>query len=213
MVKRTTKRRKPAKATASVKGGTVVNRAFDLVMWIDSPFKLFAVVLLGLLFGGGFLAHHYKDEIIAARSGSHIAGRDDLARHARDLIRDTGALAVVIHKVDVLKNNRETMIAMRQDGNREASLEGSIGVIFNASQNRQKAAAAMLNAETDCDTFEASSKVGQWVDSLGVRYLCRAPIGKRGDLVGYLAIGFSERPKDIIALRGRISLATDQMVH
>jgi hypothetical protein len=213
MVKRTIKRRKSIKAAPLARGGTVINRAFDLVMWIDSPFKLFAVVVLGLLFGSGFLAYHYKDQIIASRAGSTMVERDDLARHARDLIRDTGAITVVIHKIDVPKNSRETVIAMRQDGNREVSLEGSIGVIFNVSQNRQKAAAAMLNAEIDCDTFEASSKIGQWVESQGVRFLCRAPIGKRGDLVGYLAIGFSQQPKDIIALRGRISLAVDQMVH
>ena len=213
MVKRTAKRRKSIKAAVPARGGTLVNRAFDLVVSIDSPFKLFSVVVLGLLFGGGFLAYHYKDQIIAARAGSTMVGPDDLAHHARDLIRDVGALTVVIHKIDVPKNSRETVIAMRQDGNREASLEGSIGVIFNASQNRQKAAATMLNAEIDCDTFEASSKIGQWVEGRGVHFLCRAPIGKRGDLIGYLAIGFDEQPKDIIALRGRISLAVAQMVH
>jgi hypothetical protein len=127
------------------------------------------------------------------------------------IIRDLRAETVIVHEINLSSNARITRVALSVDG-RHAPLEGKKGAFFSGSPARNHAAVAMLNGEVLCETFEASSDVGDWIISKGVTYACRGSIPpEQGSMVGYLAVGFKSLPRDITAVKARINQATREL--
>jgi hypothetical protein len=174
--------------------GGPLDKALDLVKWIDSPFKLFSVILLAVLGLIGYLIYSHQDKLVtsltARETMPELLADERLASLGRDLIRDLRA---------------ET------DG-RFSPLEGKKGAFFSGSPARNRAAVAMLNGEVLCEKFEASSDAGDWLLSRGVTYACRGSVPpEAGSMVGYLAVGFKTEPRDIVAVKSRITQTTREM--
>jgi len=195
--------------------GGPLDKALDLVKWIDSPFKLFSVILLAVLGLIGYLIYSHQDKLVTSlttrETMPELLADERLSSLGRDLIRDLRAETVIIHQVDLAKNARITRIAQSADG-RFSPLEGKKGAFFSGSPARNRAAVAMLNGEVLCEKFEASSDAGDWLVSRGVTYACRGSVPpEAGSMVGYLAVGFKTEPRDIVAVKSRITQTTREM--
>ena len=186
-----------------------IDKALDLVKWIDSPFKLATVIGLGIFGLAGYIIYEQQDKLVGSMlsrdtmpvlaDDQHIAGAGGL------LMRDLRAEAVMIHSVDLGKNARTTKVVLSADG-RYLPLEGRKGAFFSGSPARNRAAIAMLNGEIACEPFEASSDLGEWLLSRNVTYLCRGSAPPdAGHMVGYVAVAFKQPPRDIIAVKARIN--------
>jgi hypothetical protein len=201
---------KPAEVAAPPKPpGGPIDKALDLVKWIDSPFKLATVIGLGVFGLAGYIIYEQQDKLVGSMlsrdimpvlmDDQHVAGAGGL------LMRDLKAEAVMIHSVDLGKNARTTKVVLSSDG-RYLPLEGRKGAFFSGSPARNRAAIAMLNGEVACEPFEASSDLGDWLLSRNVTYLCRgAAPPDAGHMVGYVAVAFKQQPRDIIAVKARIN--------
>lgn len=194
---------------AAPKPSSISDKAFDLVKWIDSPFKLATVIGLGVFGLAGYIIYEQQDKLVGSMlsrdtmpvliDDQHIAGVGGL------LMRDLRAEAVMIHSVDLGKNARTTKVVLSSDG-RYLPLEGRKGAFFSGSPARNRAAIAMLNGEIACEPFEASSDLGDWLLSRNVTYLCRGSAPPdAGHMVGYIAVAFKQPPRDIIAVKARIN--------
>jgi hypothetical protein len=194
----------------------VIGRVTDLIKWVDSPFKLFTVILLSFLAFAGYFAWDSRQVILQAiQNQDHmpqLVKQDDLVDPAKSLLKDVDGLIVLVHKANLATNSRTTVLALNADGSREKKIEGTITSLFNASSDRNAAMVAMLNNEVLCEEFNPSSKVGEWGVKQGVKFMCRGSIPPDpGKFAGYIAIGFKEKPEDISALKTRINLASTDM--
>jgi len=192
-----------------------LDKAVDLIKWVDSPFKLVVVILLGTFGLAGYLVYQNQDKLIN-KAISHetmpvMVPDDKIMAASQALMRDLRAETIVVHEVNLSSNARVTRVAMSADG-RFAHLEGKKGALFSGSPARNNAAVAMLNGEVLCETFEASSDVGDWIVGKGVTYACRGSIPpEQGSMVGYLAVGFKSVPRDITAVKARINQTTREL--
>jgi hypothetical protein len=194
----------------------VIGRVTDLIKWVDSPFKLFTVILLSFLAFAGYFAWDSRQVILQAiQNQDHmpqLVKQDDLVEPAKSLLKDVDGLIVLVHKANLATNSRTTVLALNADGSREKKIEGTITSLFNASSDRNAAMVAMLNNEVLCEEFNPSSKVGEWGSKQGVKFMCRGSIPPDpGKFAGYIAVGFKDKPEDISALKTRINLAATDM--
>lgn len=195
--------------------GTVLDKAVDMVKWVDSPFKLMTVILLGVVGLVGYITYQNQDKIIGSLTThdklATLLEDEKIASLNRELLRDLGAETVIVHQVDLAQNARFTRIAQSLDG-RFQPLEGKKGAFFSSSPERNKAAVAMLNGEILCEPFKPSSDAGDWLVSRGVTFACRGSIPpESGSMIGYIAVGFKKEPRDIVAVKARINQTSRAM--
>lgn len=196
--------------------GTILDKAVDMVKWVDSPFKLMTVIVLGVIGLVGYITYQNQDKIIGSLTaqGDKLATLledEKLSSFGRDLLRDLGAETVIVHQVDLAQNARFTRIAQSLDG-RFQPLEGKKGAFFSSSPDRNKAAVSMLNGEILCEPFKPSSDAGDWLVSRGVTYVCRGSIPpETGYMIGYIAVGFKKEPRDVVAVKARINQTSRAM--
>jgi len=214
--RRTPKPRAAVEAPAPKPPTDAIGRVTDLIKWVDSPFKLFTVILLSFLAFAGYFAWDSRQVILhAIQNQDHmpqLVKQDELIEPAQGLMKDVDGLIVLVHKANLATNSRTTMLALNSDGSREKKMEGTVSSLFNASADRNAAMVAMLNGEVMCEEFNPSSKVGEWGAKQGVKFMCRGSIPPdMGKFAGYVAVGFKEKPEDIAALKTRINLAATDM--
>jgi hypothetical protein len=206
----------PAPKPEAKKDDSTIGKIIGLIEWVDNPFKLFTVILLGFLAFAGYFAWDSRQVILQAITTQdkmpQLAKQENLLAPARSLMKDVDGLVVLVHKANLTINSRTTVLALNSDGSREKTLEGTVTSLFNASSDRNAAMVAMLNGEVLCEEFNPSSKVGEWGVKQGVKFMCRGSIPPDlGKFAGYVAIGFKEKPEDIAALKTRINLAATDM--
>lgn len=196
--------------------GTILDKAVDMVKWVDNPFKLMTVILLGVVGLVGYITYQNQDKIVSRLTTQSdklaiMLEDEKLSSLTRDLLRDLGAETVIVHQVDLAQNARFTRIAQSLDG-RFQPLEGKKGAFFSSSPDRNKAAVAMLNGEVLCEPFKPSSDAGDWLVSRGVTFACRGSIPpESGSMIGYIAVGFKKEPRDIVAVKARINQTSRAM--
>ena len=193
----------------------MTDKILDLIKWVDNPFKLVSVVLLSTIFFLGYLTWDSRQVILAAISSNNtmpqLKTHDELLPLANNLIKDVNAIGIVVNKVNLATNSRTTVLAIA-NGERNHKLEGVTVSLFAASPERNADIVSMLNNEVACKPFESSSPVGEWAKSVGVKYMCRASIPSEiGKFAGYIAVGFKEKPRDLISIKTRMILTATEM--
>ena len=77
-----------------------IDKAIDLIKWVDSPFKLLEVVILVTLFGLGYFAWDSRQVILNAIMSSEklpqLKERDAMIPVAETLQKDLDAVTVVV---------------------------------------------------------------------------------------------------------------------
>lgn len=195
---------------------TLMDKAVDLIKWVDSPFKLATVIVLGIVGLVGYITYQQQDKLIGSFTSEHKMAKllvdEKLSSLSRELLRDAGAETVIIHQVDLAQNIRLTRIAQSLDG-RFAPLEGAKGSFFSSSAARNRASISILNGQILCEPFEATSAVGDWIMSRGITYTCRGSIPpEAGHMVGYIAVGFKKEPRDLVSTKSLINQAALKML-
>ena len=192
-----------------------IDKAIDLIKWVDSPFKLFEVVLLASVFFFGYFAWDSRVVILNAITDSNKQAElkeiKVLEHVAQNLQKDLEAEAVVIHKVALNVNSRTTLLAFGPKG-RDNSLDGHNSGLFSKDAARNTAIISMMNGEVYCDKLVSSGKTSEWEDKQGVGFICRGSIPpEMGSMEGYVSVGFAKEPSDLGVVKTRINLAATEM--
>ena len=202
--------------SSSTKSATsMMDKAIDLIKWVDTPFKLFEVILLASIFFFGYFAWDSRAVILEAITHSskitNLKEVNHLIPVAASLQKDLEAVTVVVHKATLAVNTRTTMLSFGPKG-RDNSLDGLISSLFNKDPGRNAAIIGMLNGEVTCDKLEGISKSSEWETKQGATVICRGGIPPEvGDFDGYVAVGFKTEPADLSVIKTRINLATAEM--
>ena len=194
---------------------TMLDKAIDVIKWVDTPFKLFEVILLASVFFFGYFAWDSRTVILnAITQSSHQTNLKEvnhLIPIAVSLQKDLEAVSVIVHKASLVVNTRTTMLAFGPKG-RDNTLDGLTSSLFNKDAVRNAAIIGMLNGEVVCDKMEVTGKSSEWEVKQGATFFCRGGIPPEvGDFDGYISVGFKTEPADLNVVKTRINLAASEM--
>jgi len=208
--------RAPRKPTSVIKTeANYVDKAIDLIKWVDTPFKLLEVVILFTLFGLSYFAWDSR-QVILNTITSHdklpqLKEREIMVPIAEAMQKDLESTTVVVHKVNLVTNSRTTMFALNEKGI-DRSLDGLVSSLFGGDPSRNNAVIQMLAGEVACNTLIVSGRSSEWESKQGATFICRGSIPPPvGEFAGYIAVGFKKEPQDLTAVKTRINLASTEL--
>ncbi len=111
-----------------------------VLAYVDSPFKLFAIILMGVLAFGGWMLYDNKDLIVGTYKESQklpeiVEDRvEDAVAH---LFKTTGAATVAVFKVNPLLGTRVQYRAYTKEG-RDKTNDGLDVGLFTANQSNNQ---------------------------------------------------------------------------
>jgi hypothetical protein len=189
------------------------NTTLDKVLgYVDSPFKLFAIILMSVLaFSGYFLWQNQSFMMDAYKESKKLpeinTGRaDDVGSM---LMKKTGATVVAVFKVNPLFNSRTVYRAYTKDGRDKTIEDIDVGLFSQNSSNNADVVKLMTN-EIPCGEYRyAQSEVGLWYLEKGVAYTCRVSVPPDSyRFVGQITVGWTEPPQDLQQVKFMLEIAS-----
>ena len=186
-----------------------------VLSYVDSPFKLFALVLMAVFAFSGyfiwqnqaFLFEAYKENKKLPTIAEDRA--EDVAAH---LFKNTNSTVVAIFKVNPLFGTRILYRAYTREG-RERTHEGlDVGLFTQSSANNRDVVALMAN-DIPCSEYAVpQSEIGLWYIDKGVRFGCRVSVPpEQGRFVGQITVGWDKEPKDLTKAIGMLQIASTML--
>jgi len=186
-----------------------------VLSYVDSPFKLFALILMAVFaFSGyflwqnqGFLFEAYKENKKLPTIADDRA--EDVASH---LFKNTDATVIAIFKVNPLFGTRVLFRAYTREG-RDKTHDGlDVGLFTQSSANNRDVVALMAN-EMPCSEYTtAQSEIGLWYIEKGVTFGCRVSVPpEQGRFVGQITVGWQTEPQDLDKAKGMLQIASTML--
>ena len=168
--------------------------------YVDSPFKLFAILVMGVVaFAGYFLWQNQEFMRDAYRESKKLpeinTSRADEA--SAMMFKKTGATVVAVFKVNPLFNSRTLYKAYTKDG-RDKSIEDIDVGLFSQNTGNNNDVIALMTNQIPCSEYRyAQSEVGLWYIEKGVTYTCRISVPPDNHrFVGQITVGWAEPPQN-----------------
>jgi len=183
-----------------------------VLTYVDSPFKLFAILIMGVVaFAGYFLWQNHTFMMDAYKESKKLpeinTSRTDDASSM--LLKKTGATVVAVFKVNPLFNSRVLYRAYTKEGRDKTIEDIDVGLFSQNSANNSDVVRLMTN-EIPCGEYRyAQSEVGLWYLEKGVGYTCRVSVPPDSHrFVGQVTVGWAEQPKDIEQVKFMLEIAS-----
>lgn len=186
----------PSKPSGDLKAS-----AFELLKFIDSPFKLMVVLILAFVGYAGYFWHQNHELFIGAylkQKELPTINMDRVDDVAEILFNQTGAIVVTIFTVDPILNKRINVRAYKPDMSREQRVENIDVGLFTHNQLNNLDVVSLLAAEVPCSFYDMpQSEIGLWYRASGVTFTCRVsapPIVS--SFIGQITLGFNAPPAE-----------------
>ena len=188
----------------------------SVLTYIDSPFKLLVVVLLGMLGSISYFAYQNQGLFLSVYMKSQELPKlnDTQFDDAAQLIfRQTGAEIVTIFSVNPMLNRRILLRAYQKDGSREKRLEGMDVGLFTTNQANNSDVVKLMSSEVPCgDYTRPQSEAGLWYIQQGVSYTCRVSVPPDiHQFIGQITAGWKEKP-DVHYATDILTIAANKLV-
>jgi hypothetical protein len=193
----------------SDKPETIIDKVLS---YVDSPFKLFAILVMGVVAFAGYFLWQNQDFMRDAYKESKKLPEINTARAdeaSAMLFKQTGATVVAIFKVNPLFNSRVVYRAYTKDGKDKSIDDIDVGLFSQNSSNNADVVKLMTN-DIPCGEYRyAQSEVGLWYLDKGVAYTCRISVPPDSHrFVGQITVGWAEQPKDIEQVKFMLEIAS-----
>lgn len=183
--------------------------------YVDSPFKLFAILVMGVVaFVGYFLWQNQEFMRDAYKESKKLpeinTGRADEA--SAMMFKKTGATVVAVFKVNPLFNSRTLYKAYTKDG-RDKSIEDIDVGLFSQNTSNNNDVIALMTNQIPCSEYRyAQSEVGLWYIEKGVTYTCRISVPPDSHrFVGQITVGWAEPPQNPEQVKFMMEIASAMM--
>lgn len=189
--------KQPTTSHSQVKDGIM-----SILTYVDSPFKLLVVILLGVLGYVGYFIYANQGLLINVYMKNQALPKLDEDRFdlaAGMLFRETKAEIVSIFAVDPILNKRVLVRAYSKDGGRNNVLEGTDVGLFSSNHANNADVVRLMAGEIPCGPYlRPQSEAGLFYIHKGVRYTCRVSVPPDIDqFVGQITVGFIAEPEDL----------------
>jgi hypothetical protein len=186
-----------------------------VLAYVDSPFKLFAVVLMAAFAFAGYIIYDHQELIVGTYKESQKLPSisedrvDDAAVH---LFKTTDATVVAIFKVNPLFGTRVQYRAYTKTG-RDKTNDGLDVGLFTSNQANNHDVIALMSGNVPCGEYKAAqSEIGLWYLEKGMTFGCR--IGVPPDpsrFVGQITVGWDKPPADLEQTKAMLFIAATML--
>lgn len=186
-----------------------------VMSYVDSPFKLFALLLMAVFaFAGYFVWQNQSFLFEAYKENKKLPTiaedrTEDVASH---LFKNSDATIVAIFKVNPIFGTRVLFRAYTREG-RDKTHDGlDVGLFTQSAANNRDVVALMAN-EIPCSEYAvAQSEIGLWYIEKGITFGCRISVPpEQGRFVGQITVGWEKEPKDLDKAKGMLQIASTML--
>lgn len=186
-----------------------------VLAYVNSPFRLFAIVLMAVLTFAGYFVWQNQAFLIGAYKEQKklpTIAEDRVEDAAAHLFKNTDAVVVAIFKVNPIFGHRVLHRAYTKQG-REKELEGLDIGLFTSNVANNRDVVAMMAGEVPCSHYKtAQSEIGLWYIEKGMVYGCRISVPpEQGKFVGQITVGWKEEPPDVDQYRVLLQIAATML--
>jgi hypothetical protein len=189
------------------------NSTLDKVLgYVDSPFKLFAILVMGVVaFTGYFLWQNQEFMFDAYKESKKLpeinTSRADDASSM--LFKKTGATVVAVFKVNPLFGSRVLYRAYTKDGRDKSVEDIDVGLFSQNASNNADIIKLMTN-EIPCGEYRyAQSEVGLWYIEKGVGFTCHVSVPPDSHrFVGQITVGWAQQPESLEQIKFMLEIAS-----
>jgi hypothetical protein len=189
------------------------NSTLDKVLgYVDSPFKLFAILIMGVVAFAGYFLWQNQDFMRDAYKESKKLPEINTSRAdeaSAMLFKKTGATVVAVFKVNPLFGSRVLYKAYTKEG-RDKSIEDiDVGLFSQNAANNADIIKLMTN-EIPCSEYRyAQSEVGLWYLEKGVTFTCRVSVPPDSHrFVGQITVGWAQQPESLEQIKFMLEIAS-----
>jgi len=150
-----------------------------VLSYVDSPFKLFALILMAVFAFSGYFVWQNQELLMGAykeskKMPSIVEDRvEDAAAH---LLKTTNATIVAVFKVNPMFGTRVLYRAYTKEG-RDKINDGLDVGLFTQNSGNNADVVKLMAGEIPCGEYKsAQSEMGLWYIAKGVAYTCRISI-------------------------------------
>lgn len=186
-----------------------------VLSYVDSPFKLFALILMAVFaFSGYFVWQNQSFLFEAYKENKKLPTiaedrTEDVAAH---LFKNSDAIVVAIFKVNPLFGTRTLFRAYTREG-RDKTHDGlDVGLFTQSVANNHDVIALMAN-EIPCGEYaRPQSEIGLWYIEKGVTFGCRVSVPpEQGRFVGQITVGWDKEPRDLNKAISMLQIASSML--
>jgi hypothetical protein len=174
----------------------------SVLQYVDSPFKLFVVLLLGVLGYVGYFVYDNKNFLFNVYEKSNALPKIQAARfdHVVELLmKDPNVLVVSIMAVDPIFNKRVVLRVENRDGKRAKHLENvNIGLFTTNSANNSDVVELMAG-NVPCGFYSVpQSEAGIYYLEQGATFGCRTSVPPDyTSFIGQITVMYKDAPLDL----------------
>lgn len=174
----------------------------SVLQYVDSPFKLIVVILLGVLGYVGYFAYDNKNFLLNVYEKSNALPKIQAARfdHVVELLmKDPNVLVVSIMSVDPIFNKRVILRVENRDGKRAKHLEGINVGLFTSSSTNNSDVVELMAGSVPCGFYSTpQSEAGIYYLEQGATFGCRTSVPPDyTSFIGQITVMYKDAPLDL----------------
>ena len=173
----------------------------SLLEWIgQSPFRLFAVILLCVLGLGGWVVYTEKDAFMASYRAQQalpkMNGKYEDA--ANFILKNSNAELVAIFEVNTLLNTRKLVYLTTRSG-RIKQYDGTDVGLLTKNYDNNNDVIGLMSGKIPCSPYlKPQSYIGFIYKDNGTKFMCRISVpSDPGMFIGQISVGWKEQPEDV----------------
>lgn len=183
--------------------------------YVDSPFKLFAIILMAVFAFTGYIIYDHRELIVGTYKESQRLPSinenrvDEVAVH---LFKTTDAVLVTVFKVNPLLGTRIQYRAYTKNG-RDKTNDGLNVGLFSSNQKNNEDVVSLMAGNIPCNEYKAAqSEIGLWYLEKGMRYGCRISVPPDpSKFVGQITVGWENQPEDLEKTKSMLIIAANML--
>jgi len=188
----------------------------QILAYVQSPFKLFAIVIMAVLAFAGYFIYANQAFLLAAYDKNKALPKIDVSRSddvAKLLIKEANADIVAIFEVDIMLGTRVLVRAYTKEG-RDKSHDGLDVGMLSANADNNADLLSLYGGSTPCGSYtRAQSIIGLWYLQQGANFLCRSSMPTTpGLFAGQLTVGWKTPPENINKVQDMMGIASNMMI-
>ena len=172
----------------------------SLLEWIgQSPFRLFAVIILCVFGFGGWIIYSEKDAYMASYRAQqalpHMNGKYEEA--AEFILKNSDAEMVAIFEVNTLLNTRKLAYLTTRSGRIKQHDGIDVGLLTKNFDNNNDVI-GLMSGKIPCSPYlKPQSYIGFVYKENGVKFMCRISVpSDPGMFIGQISVGWKEPLED-----------------
>jgi hypothetical protein len=172
----------------------------QILAYVSSPFRLFAIVIMAILTFAGYFVLQNQEMMFSAYKKSKELPTMNSNRYddaANLLFKGLNADMVVVFSVNTILGTRIVERAYLPDKRYKEFDEHDVGLFSKNIANNNDIIKLMAD-EIPCSEYpKAQSEIGLWYKAIGINYTCRISVSPENNkFIGQITVGWKEKPAE-----------------